>query len=73
MGIFGTQGTFYAHLGSVFVGRSYIEGAVDVVYGRIGNGWFQGIEFGATGVKGTLTAQGRQTATDTGYFVFDKA
>lgn len=73
IGAHGTQGTFYAHTGSLFVARSYIQGAVDIVYGRTCNAWFQGVKLGATGLKGTLTAQGRQTLTDDGYFVFDKA
>ncbi|KAF4635495.1 hypothetical protein G7Y89_g2608 [Cudoniella acicularis] len=72
-GIHGDQGTFYAHIGSLFVGRSYIEGSVDFVYGRTGNAWFQGCKLGATRYQGTITAQGRQAPSDDGAFVFDKA
>jgi pectinesterase len=73
VGVHGIQGTFYAHTGSAFVARSYIQGGVDVVYGRTGNAWFQGVKLGATGLKGTLTAQGREAIGEDGYFVFDQA
>lgn len=51
--------------------RSYIEGTVDVIYGRTANAWFQGVKVGALRKAGTLTAQGRQDGGD-GYFVFEK-
>lgn len=72
-GIHGYQGTFYAHLGSAFVGRSYIQGTVDFIFGRNGNAWFQGCRLGPTKYQGTITSQGRLTSSDDGYFVFDKA
>ncbi|CAG8972381.1 hypothetical protein HYALB_00007134 [Hymenoscyphus albidus] len=71
-GIHGKQGTFYAHKGSLFVSRSYIEGTVDVIYGRNGNAWFQGVKVGALRKGGTLTAQGREASGDDGWFVFEK-
>ncbi|CAG8952548.1 hypothetical protein HYFRA_00009653 [Hymenoscyphus fraxineus] len=71
-GIHGKQGTFYAHKGSLFVSRSYIEGTVDVIYGRTANAWFQGVKVGALRKGGTLTAQGREASKDDGWFVFEK-
>ncbi|KAF4627438.1 hypothetical protein G7Y89_g10719 [Cudoniella acicularis] len=72
-GIVSTQGTFYAHKGSTFISRCYIEGTLDFVFGRKGNAWFQGCTLAAMRPQGSITSQGRTDPADDGYLVFDKA
>ncbi|TVY49821.1 Pectinesterase [Lachnellula occidentalis] len=67
------QDTLYSHAGSQFFGRCYIEGAVDTIFGVTGNAWFQGNTLGLVRSAGTITAQGRKSASDNGFFVFDNA
>lgn len=69
----GYQDTLYAHIGSQFYGRCYIEGAVDFIFGTTGQAWFQGNTLGLVRSKGTITAQGRGSSSTDGFFVFDKA
>ena len=72
-GITGWQDTLYSHSGSQFFGKCYIEGAVDFVFGITGQSWYQGCTLGVTRSASMITAQGRKSSSDTGYFVFDKA
>lgn len=69
----GWQDTEYSHIGSQFFGRCYIEGAVDFIFGITGQSWYQGCTLGVRRGAGMVTAQGRTSAGDTGYFVFDQA
>lgn len=46
------QNTVYAHKGSEFFSRCYIEGTVDFVIGITGQAWFQGCTLAALRSKG---------------------
>ncbi|KAH8593616.1 pectin lyase fold/virulence factor [Bisporella sp. PMI_857] len=69
----GWQDTLYAHSGSQFFSRCYVEGAVDFIFGIRGQAWFQGVTVGVVRSASMITAQGRTSSSDTGYFVFEKA
>jgi len=72
-GILGWQDTLYSHIGSQFYSRCYIEGAVDFIFGITAQAWFQGCTLGLVRAAGTITAQGRTSTAETGYFVLDRA
>ncbi|KAH8676491.1 pectin lyase fold/virulence factor [Tricladium varicosporioides] len=72
-GMHGNQGTFYPHQGSAFVGRCYIEGGQDFIYGRRSNTWLQGCRLGAKLDQASITFQGRRDSAEDGYFILDKA
>ncbi|KAJ5040531.1 uncharacterized protein L3040_006185 [Drepanopeziza brunnea f. sp. 'multigermtubi'] len=69
----GWQDTLYAHTGSQFYGRCYIEGAVDFIFGTTGQAWFQGCTVGVMRSGSVVTAQGRDASNTDGFFVFDRA
>ncbi|KAH6675863.1 pectin lyase fold/virulence factor [Halenospora varia] len=72
-GMHGNQGTFYPHQGSAFIGRCYIEGGQDFIYGRRSNTWLQGCRLGAKLDQASITFQGRRASSEDGYFILDKA
>ncbi|KAH7319347.1 pectin methylesterase [Rhexocercosporidium sp. MPI-PUGE-AT-0058] len=71
--ITGYQDTLYAHDGSSFFGSCYVEGAVDFVFGIMGQAWLQGCKVAVLKKKGTVTAQGRTSGGTGGEIVFDRA
>ncbi|KAL3423103.1 pectinesterase [Phlyctema vagabunda] len=68
----GWQDTFYSHSGSQFLSSSYIEGAVDFIFGIDAQSWYQGCTLGALKAAGIVTAQGRTALNSTGYFVMNQ-
>ncbi|OJJ45774.1 hypothetical protein ASPZODRAFT_68626 [Penicilliopsis zonata CBS 506.65] len=69
----GFQDTVLAETGYQVYGTCYIEGAIDFVFGQTGNAWFDSCTIGVlTYSEGTITAQGRPSSTDEGYYVFNE-
>ncbi|CAE6423485.1 putative pectinesterase A OS=Neosartorya fischeri (strain ATCC 1020 / DSM 3700 / FGSC A1164 / NRRL 181) GN=pmeA PE=3 SV=1 [Rhizoctonia solani AG-1 IB] len=67
----GYQDTLLANKGTQFYGKSYIEGAVDFIFGMEASVWITGSTINTIG-NGYITASGRQTA-DSNYYVIDKS
>ncbi|PPQ64160.1 hypothetical protein CVT24_008795 [Panaeolus cyanescens] len=57
-GFFGYQDTLYANQGTQVYLKSYIEGAVDFIFGRLGSAYFGGNTIAVKG-PGYITASGR--------------
>ncbi|CAK5266527.1 unnamed protein product [Mycena citricolor] len=68
-GFFGYQDTVYANQGNQVYLKSYIEGAVDFIFGRKASAYFGGNTIAVNG-KGCITASGRQS-DDANSYVFD--
>ncbi|KAJ7443830.1 pectin lyase fold/virulence factor [Mycena latifolia] len=69
-GFFGYQDTLYANAGTQVFLKSYIEGAVDFIFGRGGLAYFGGNTIAVNG-PGCITASGRESA-DSGSYVFNQ-
>ncbi|KAF8994487.1 pectinesterase [Cyathus striatus] len=69
-GFYGYQDTVLTNQGKQVFLRSYIEGAVDFIFGRLGLAYFGGNTIGVKG-PGWITASGRQS-NDGGSYVFNK-
>ncbi|KAF8707954.1 Pectinesterase, partial [Rhizoctonia solani] len=67
----GYQDTLLANKGTQFYGKSYIEGAVDFIFGMEASIWITGSTINTIG-NGYITASGRQTG-DSNYYVIDKS
>ncbi|CUA75097.1 Pectinesterase [Rhizoctonia solani] len=65
----GYQDTLLAQTGAQFYGRSYIEGAVDFVFGQHASIWITKSTINSVG-SGAITASGR-TSNDANYYVID--
>ncbi|KDQ62559.1 carbohydrate esterase family 8 protein [Jaapia argillacea MUCL 33604] len=68
-GFYGYQDTLYASVGTQVYLKSYIEGAVDFIFGRLGQAYFGGNTIAVNG-KGCVTASGRQT-NNSAIYVFN--
>ncbi|KIJ49227.1 carbohydrate esterase family 8 protein [Sphaerobolus stellatus SS14] len=64
------QDTLYANQGTQVYGKSYIEGAVDFIFGREGLAYFEGNTISSIG-PGCITANGRET-NDTGIYLLNR-
>ncbi|KAG8747379.1 hypothetical protein FRC11_012385, partial [Ceratobasidium sp. 423] len=67
----GYQDTLLANKGAQFYGKSYIEGAVDFIFGQTASIWITGSTINTIG-NGYITASGRSSA-DSNYYVIDKS
>ncbi|GLI77087.1 pectinesterase 1 [Penicillium ochrochloron] len=68
----GFQDTVLAETGYQVYAKCYIEGAIDFIFGQTGNAWFDDCDIGVlTYSEGTITAQGRPSSSDSGYFVIN--
>ncbi|KAJ7364801.1 pectin lyase fold/virulence factor [Mycena albidolilacea] len=65
-----TQDTLYTNVGNHVYLKSYIEGAVDFIFGRHSIAYFEGNTIASKGA-GCITASGRQL-NDTGIYVFNE-
>lgn len=64
--------TVLAETGYQVYAKCYIEGAIDFIFGQTGNAWFDDCDIGVlTYSEGTITAQGRPSSSDSGYFVIN--
>ncbi|CAE6445305.1 unnamed protein product, partial [Rhizoctonia solani] len=66
----GYQDTLLADKGTQFYGKSFIEGAVDFIFGQQASIWVTGSTINTVG-SGYITASGRSSA-DANYYVLDK-
>lgn len=65
--------TVLAETGDQVYGKCYIEGAIDFIFGQTGNGWFDSCDIGVLKYsEGTITAQGRPSSSDEGYYVLNE-
>ncbi|KEP53084.1 pectinesterase [Rhizoctonia solani 123E] len=67
----GYQDTLLAQTGTQFYGRSYIEGAVDFIFGQHASIWITKSTINSVG-NGAITASGR-SSNDTNYYVIDNS
>ncbi|CAE6423510.1 unnamed protein product [Rhizoctonia solani] len=67
----GYQDTLLAESGSQFYGRSYIEGAVDFIFGQRASIWITKSTINSIG-SGAITASGR-SSSDSNYYVIDNS
>ncbi|KAJ5649930.1 uncharacterized protein N7484_003653 [Penicillium longicatenatum] len=70
----GFQDTVLAETGYQVYGTCYIEGAIDFIFGQTGNAWFDSCKIGVVKYgDGTITAQGRDSSSEEGYFVINES
>ncbi|KAG9095663.1 hypothetical protein FRC06_009554 [Ceratobasidium sp. 370] len=67
----GYQDTLLANVGTQFYGKSYIEGAVDFIFGQTASIWITGSTINTIG-NGYITASGRSSA-DSNYYVINSS
>ncbi|KDN43455.1 hypothetical protein RSAG8_06044, partial [Rhizoctonia solani AG-8 WAC10335] len=67
----GYQDTLLANKGTQFYGKSYIEGAVDFIFGQQASIWITGSTINTIG-NGYITASGRESE-DSNYYIIDKS
>jgi pectinesterase len=70
-GFYGYQDTLLAESGNQFYAASYIEGAVDFIWGQHAHAWFQEVVI-ASVAAGSITADGPDSSTDS-LFVINKS
>ncbi|KAG3102984.1 hypothetical protein PI124_g9176 [Phytophthora idaei] len=68
----GYQDTVYANKGRELYAKSYINGAVDFVFGQRAMAWFESCDIESIG-EGWLTANGNANTTLTSEYVFNNA
>ncbi|KAF1849806.1 carbohydrate esterase family 8 protein [Cucurbitaria berberidis CBS 394.84] len=68
----GWQDTIYANEGRQIYARSYINGAVDFIFGLRASVWFDKVDIESIG-SGFITANGREAANNTSFYVFNHA
>ncbi|KAF3906145.1 Pectinesterase [Dactylellina cionopaga] len=67
----GWQDTIYANEGRQIYAKSYVNGAVDFIFGLRAAAWFENIDIETLGT-GWITANGREAANNTSFYVFNK-
>jgi len=66
----GYQDTVLTDIGTQYFGSSYIEGAVDYIFGQTANTYIKNSVIASVGV-GAITASGPQTSSASGIYVLD--
>ncbi|KAL7265813.1 hypothetical protein RUND412_011660, partial [Rhizina undulata] len=66
----GYQDTLLAETGNQLYINSYIEGAVDFIFGQYARAYFQNVEIGIK-AAGTITANGRDSSDNVSYYLFN--
>ncbi|KAF2849033.1 carbohydrate esterase family 8 protein [Plenodomus tracheiphilus IPT5] len=67
----GYQDTIYANTGRQIYAKSYINGAVDFIFGLRAVAWFDKCDIESIGA-GYITANGREAANNTSFYVFNE-
>jgi pectinesterase len=67
----GYQDTIYANVGRQIYAKSFVNGAVDFIFGLRAIAWFHKIDIEAIG-PGWITANGREAENNTSIYVFNK-
>ncbi|KAH6639470.1 pectin lyase fold/virulence factor [Boeremia exigua] len=68
----GYQDTVYANEGRQIYAKTFINGAVDFIFGLRASAWFDKVDIESIG-PGYITANGREAANNTSIYVFNKA
>ncbi|UPX16919.1 uncharacterized protein EKO05_0007300 [Ascochyta rabiei] len=68
----GYQDTIYANEGKQVYAKTFINGAVDFIFGLRASAWFDKVDIETIG-KGYITASGRDAANNTSIYVFNQA
>ncbi|KAG8161234.1 hypothetical protein KVR01_009498 [Diaporthe batatas] len=68
VGLYGYQDTLLAQTGNQIYANSYIEGAVDFIFGQHARTWITKSKIVSIGA-GAITASGRPSSSDTSYYV----
>ncbi|ORY64485.1 pectinesterase [Pseudomassariella vexata] len=66
----GYQDTIYANEGRQIYAKSYINGAIDFIFGQRAAAWFEGCDIETIG-NGYITANGREAENNTSFYVFN--
>jgi len=72
-GFYGYQDTLLAQIGNQVYAKSYIEGAVDFIFGQHARAWIDGSDIRVSAGGGAITANGRASSTDVSYYVINKS
>lgn len=67
----GYQDTIYANEGRQIYAKSYVNGAVDFIFGLRASAWFDKVDIETIGT-GYITANGREAANNTSFYVFNQ-
>ncbi|KAI9149065.1 Pectinesterase [Paramyrothecium foliicola] len=67
----GWQDTIYANEGRQIYAKTYVNGAVDFIFGLRAAAWFEQLDIVSIG-SGYITANGRDAANNTSFYVFNK-
>jgi pectinesterase len=67
----GYQDTVYANEGRQIYAKSYVNGAVDFIFGLRASAWFHDTDVESIGV-GYITANGREATNNTSFYVFNQ-
>jgi len=74
VGLYGYQDTLLAETGSQVYAKSYIEGAVDFIFGQSAIAWFEDCTIAVSaGVGGSITASGRTSSSSSSYYVINNS
>ncbi|KAH7113734.1 carbohydrate esterase family 8 protein-like protein [Dendryphion nanum] len=68
----GYQDTIYANEGRQIYAKSYINGAVDFIFGLRAIAWFNDVDIESIG-RGFITANGREAENNTSIYVFNQS
>ncbi len=68
----GYQDTIYANVGNQIYAKSYVNGAVDFIFGLRASAWFEKVDIETIG-PGYITANGREAENNTSIYVFNQA
>ncbi|KAH8659916.1 pectinesterase [Xylariales sp. PMI_506] len=71
VGLYGYQDTLLAETGNQIYANSFIEGAVDFIFGQHARVWITGSDIYSIG-SGAITANGRASSTDVSYYVINE-
>ncbi|RAO73338.1 uncharacterized protein BHQ10_009350 [Talaromyces amestolkiae] len=70
----GYQDTVLAETGNQVYAKSYIEGAIDFIFGQHATAWFDDCDIGVVARSvGTITANGRSSSSDASYYVINNS
>ncbi|KZV72153.1 carbohydrate esterase family 8 protein [Peniophora sp. CONT] len=69
-GLYGYQDTVYTNQGRHVLLQGYIQGAVDFIFGKLGQAYFEGNTIAIAG-SGCITADGRES-DDAGIYLFNR-
>jgi len=72
VGLYGYQDTLLTEIGDQVYAKSYIEGAVDFIFGQHSVAWFDDTTMAVSAGGGAVTANGRASSTDPSIYVFNK-